>query len=134
MVPRELADALQAIGRQADATPFMMLLAAFQALLEKLEELADDPADEDRILTLPNAINSDRIFVDSIFGFGNGTTTLSRSLDHGDTFRPLLDLTPGCANRSRPACLGADHREVTPLFWSRSGSQDPLCGQRRRGL
>ena len=45
---------------------------------------------------------ADRIFVDSIFGFGNGTSTLSRSLDHGDSFRPLIDLT--CANRNRPTC------------------------------
>jgi len=30
--------------------------------------------------------------------------------------------------------LGADPCEVPPLFLSRSGSQNPLCGQRRRGF
>ncbi len=33
-----------------------------------------------------------------------------------------------------PDGLGADPREVTPLFRPRSRGQDPLCGQCRRGL
>jgi hypothetical protein len=48
-------------------------------------------------------IDPNRIFVDWPLSSRSGTGQLSRSLDGGDSFRLLYDLT--CAARSRPNCL-----------------------------
>jgi uncharacterized repeat protein (TIGR01451 family) len=48
-------------------------------------------------------INPKRIFVDWPLSSRSGIGQLTRSLDGGDSFRLLLDLT--CASRSRPNCL-----------------------------
>jgi uncharacterized repeat protein (TIGR01451 family) len=48
-------------------------------------------------------INQNRIFVDWPLSSRSGIGQLTRSLDGGDSFRLLLDLT--CASRSRPNCL-----------------------------
>jgi hypothetical protein len=51
----------------------------------------------------PGGISNNRIFVDWPLSSRSNIGQLSRSLDGGDSFRLLIDLT--CAVRSRPMCL-----------------------------
>lgn len=51
----------------------------------------------------PGRIDPNRIFVDWPLSSRSGTGQLSRSLDGGDSFRLLYDMT--CAERNRPQCL-----------------------------
>jgi len=67
--------------------------------------------------TEPGAIDPKRAYIDWPLSSRTQTGQISRSLDGGDSFRLLLDLT--CAERSRPNCMtsggGDTEQEVNPF-------------------
>ena len=99
VLPRELADRLRAVGRSANATLFMTLLAACQTLLFRYTGM------DDIVLGSPAAGRS-RVELESLVGFFVNTLVLRTSLAGDPTFRELL-------GRVRDVALEAyEHQEV----------------------
>ncbi|HEX8558226.1 MAG TPA: amino acid adenylation domain-containing protein, partial [Pyrinomonadaceae bacterium] len=82
-LPPELARALQALGREERATPFMTLLAAFKALLHLYTQ------QEDILVGSPIA-NRRRVETESLIGFFVNMLVLRTELEPRLTFRGLL--------------------------------------------
>jgi amino acid adenylation domain-containing protein len=78
-----LSAGVQRLGRELGATPFMVLLAAFQALLQR------HTAQEDLCVGTPVA-GRNRIEVEGLIGFLVNTLVLRSDLSGGPTFRSLL--------------------------------------------
>jgi amino acid adenylation domain-containing protein len=83
-LPRELAEALTALGRREGATLFMVLLAAFQALLGRLVRR------DDVVVGTPIA-GRNRREIEGLIGFFVNTLVLRVGLDGDPGVRELLE-------------------------------------------
>ena len=118
-IPRTLADSLQALGQQEQATLFMTLLAAFQTLLFRYSGQVD--------ISVGSPIaGRNRAEVEQLIGFFVNTLVLRTDLAGNPSFRELLA-------RVRTVALGAyAHQElpfeklVEELDPERSLSHSPL--------
>ncbi|QSQ25804.1 amino acid adenylation domain-containing protein [Pyxidicoccus parkwayensis] len=98
-VPRKLADALNAVGRREGATPFMVLMAAWQALLHAYS------GQEDFAVGTPVA-GRNRPEIEPLIGCFINSIALRADLSEDPTFIDLL-------GRVRRSSLGAfAHQEV----------------------
>jgi amino acid adenylation domain-containing protein len=98
-LPRGLADAVEALAREEGCTPFMVLLAAFQALLGRYA------GQEDVVVGSPVAGRT-RAETEGLIGFFVNTLALRGDLRGDPPFRALL-------GRVREATLGAfEHQEM----------------------
>jgi amino acid adenylation domain-containing protein/non-ribosomal peptide synthase protein (TIGR01720 family) len=98
-MPAELAERLQALGRGEGATPYMVLLAAFQLLLSKYS------GSDDVVVGSPVAGRTGKE-VEGLIGFFVNTLVLRTDLSGDPTFREAL-------RRVRDATLGAyEHQDV----------------------
>ncbi|REG14198.1 phosphopantetheine binding protein, partial [Archangium gephyra] len=97
--PRELQDAVKALAKKEGATPFMVLLAAFQTVLARYA------GQQDVSVGSPIA-NRTRAETEGLIGFFVNTLVLRSKLDGDTTFRELL-------GQVREVTLGAyAHQEV----------------------
>jgi amino acid adenylation domain-containing protein/non-ribosomal peptide synthase protein (TIGR01720 family) len=98
-LPAEAAGALRAVGRAADATLFMVLLAAYQALLARTAGQTD--------VTVGSPVANRRWpATEGVIGFFANTLVLRTALSGDPTFRELL-------GRVRETALGAyDHADL----------------------
>ncbi|MEV6427918.1 amino acid adenylation domain-containing protein [Nocardia sp. NPDC051463] len=95
----ELMDLVATAGRAHSATPFMVLLAGFQALVHRYT------AATDFLVSMPVTNRRDPAAEQLIGYFGN-TVLIRATLDGADTFAELLD-------RTRDCCVGAiSHQDV----------------------
>jgi amino acid adenylation domain-containing protein len=100
-LPRELSESLKALARREGATPFMLLLAAFQLLLSRYS------GQEDVVVGSPIA---GRRFgeLEGLIGFFVNTLALRSRLDDNPSFRTLL-------GRARETTLGAHAHQDVPF-------------------
>jgi len=101
VLPEALLEFLKALGRQEGSTLFMVLLAAFNALLYR------HSGQEDIVVGTPIAGRS-RTEVEGLVGFFANTLALRADLAGEPTFRELLQ-------RTREACLGAYTHQDLPF-------------------
>ncbi|HEV7517044.1 MAG TPA: condensation domain-containing protein, partial [Thermoanaerobaculia bacterium] len=100
-LPGRLANALKALARQAGATPFMAVLAAFKALLLRL-------TGQTKVLVgSPNA-NRNRVEIEPLFGFFLTQLVFATDGAGNPTFGELL-------GRVRQAALGAYTHQDLPF-------------------
>ncbi|MBV9787371.1 MAG: AMP-binding protein, partial [Chloroflexi bacterium] len=85
-LPEQLTSALAALGQGEDATPFMVLLAAFNLLLGRYSR------QDDLIVGSPIA-NRDRSAFENLMGYFVNTLLLRGDLSGNPTFRELLRRT-----------------------------------------
>ncbi len=118
-LPRELAEALRAAGREAGATVFMAVLAAFAALLHR------DTGQEKLVLGANNA-NRNRPEIEPVIGCFLTQVPFAIDLSGDPTFRELLA-------RVRRSALGAYAHQDLPfgklveaLHLERDPSRPPL--------
>jgi len=95
------AQALESLGRQAGATPFMVMLAAFQTLLWRYTGQTDIPVGS------PVA-NRPRPELDGLIGCFVNTVVLRADLSADPTFRQLI-------TQVRRTCLEAYSRQEVPF-------------------
>jgi amino acid adenylation domain-containing protein len=100
-VPPELAAASRAFGRAEGATPFMVLAAAFDALLNRY-------SGQDDLLVGTPVANRNRAEVEGLIGLFVNTAVLRVDLGGDPDARALL-------GRVRQACLGAARHEEMPF-------------------
>ncbi len=100
-LPDGLAEAVRTLGRQHGCTPFMVLLAAFQALLSRYS------GQDDFCVGSPIA-GRDRPEVKGLVGFFVNTLVLRADLSGNPTFAELL-------GRVRETCLGAYAHQELPF-------------------
>ncbi len=93
--------ALRELGRREGATPFIVLLAAFQALLARWS------GQDDVSVGTPTA-GRDRVETEGLIGFFVNTLVLRTDLSGGPSFRALL-------GRAREAVLGAFAHQDVPF-------------------
>ncbi|HEU4511197.1 MAG TPA: amino acid adenylation domain-containing protein [Pyrinomonadaceae bacterium] len=96
-----LSERLKAVSRQADVTPFMVLLAAFQILLSR------QTGQDDIVVGTPTAGRNHRS-IESLIGIFLNTLVLRTGLSGNPTFRELLA-------RVREVCLGAYAHQEMPF-------------------
>ncbi|WNG57633.1 AMP-binding protein [Archangium gephyra] len=97
--PRELQDAVKSLAQREGATPFMVLLAAFQTVLSRY-------AGQDDVSVGSAIANRTRAETEGLIGFFVNTLVLRTKLDGNATFRELL-------RQVREVTLGAyAHQEV----------------------
>jgi amino acid adenylation domain-containing protein len=101
VLPPELLARLHAFSREADATLFMALLLAYQALLGRYS------GQEDVLVGTPIA-NRNRIETEPLIGFFANTLVMRGDLAGGVTFRQALA-------RVREVCLGAFAHQDLPF-------------------
>jgi amino acid adenylation domain-containing protein len=116
---RSLSEAIKALSRREGATPFMTLLAAFQALLGR-------HAGQDDVVVGTPIANRAQAELEGLIGFFVNTLVLRGDLSGNPTFRELL-------SQVRQAALGAyDHQDlpfeklVEELQPQRDVSRNPL--------
>ncbi|AKQ66394.1 hypothetical protein A176_003306 [Myxococcus hansupus] len=97
----ELSDAVRALGQQEGATPFMLLLAAFQAVLARYS------GQEDVCVGSPIAGRT-RAETEGLIGFFVNTLVLRTRLDGNPSFRELIA-------RVREVTLGAYAHQDVPF-------------------
>ncbi|HEV7518440.1 MAG TPA: amino acid adenylation domain-containing protein, partial [Thermoanaerobaculia bacterium] len=119
-LPRETAAGLAALARAAEATPFMLLLAGFSALLARYTR------QEDLLVGAPVANRTHRE-IEGLIGFFVNTLALRTELAGRPPFRELV-------GRVREMALGAYahqdlpfERLVEELQPARDLSRSPLC-------
>ncbi|MDN7721428.1 condensation domain-containing protein, partial [Burkholderia gladioli] len=100
-VPAELAQAVKARAQQQSATPFMLLLAAFQALLHRYT------GQDDIRVGVPVA-NRNRVETERLIGLFVNTQVMRASFDGDETLGMLLD-------RLRTATVGAQAHQDLPF-------------------
>jgi amino acid adenylation domain-containing protein len=117
--PEKLGARLNALGRESGATPFMVLLAAFDVLLHRYTGRTDI------VVGTPTA-GRNRREVENLIGFFINTLVLRTDLSGDPTFRELLV-------RVRDAALGAQANQELPfeklveeLHPQRDMSRNPL--------
>jgi non-ribosomal peptide synthetase component F len=101
VVPPALADATHALARREGGTLYMVLLAAFQALLSRYS------GQEDLCVGTPIA-GRDRAETEGLIGFFVNTLVLRADLSGDPTFAELLA-------RAREVCLGAYAHQDLPF-------------------
>jgi amino acid adenylation domain-containing protein len=98
-IPKRVGDAVKALGLQEGATPFMILLAAFQTLLFRYT------GQDDVVVGSPIA-GRNHLDLEGIIGYFSNTLALRTSLSGDPSFRKLLQ-------RVRETALQAyDHQEM----------------------
>ncbi len=100
-VPHSVAERLKQLGRQQDATLFMVLLAAFNILLSRYS------GQDDHCVGTPVA-NRNRLEIEGLIGFFVNTLVLRTDLSGNPTFRELL-------GRVKEVCLGAQAHQDLPF-------------------
>ncbi|HEY4575612.1 MAG TPA: condensation domain-containing protein, partial [Thermoanaerobaculia bacterium] len=100
-LPPALAAGLRALARRQGWTPFMVLLAAFDALLARLTD------QRDLVVGVPVA-NRNRLETEGVIGFFTNTLALRLDLAGDPSFRAL-------ARRARAAALAAYAHQDLPL-------------------
>lgn len=100
-MPLALADALETLARQENATPFMVFLAGFSALLQRVT------GQRDVIVGTPIA-NRTRAEVEPLIGCFANTLALRTKVSPGISFRELL-------RRVRQTCLDAYAHQSLPF-------------------
>jgi len=117
--PRQLLDALKALGRQERVTLYMVLLAAFKTLLHRFT------GETDVVVGTPVS-SRNRVELTDVIGFFVNTLVLRTNLDGNPTFRELL-------GRIRRVSLAGYARQEVPfdrvvshLGLPRSRSHAPL--------
>jgi amino acid adenylation domain-containing protein len=99
LLPQALVEAVEALGRREGVTPYMVLLAAFGALLQRRS------GQDDLVVGSVDA-GRDRVELEGLIGFFVHTLALRLRLDGDPTGRALL-------GRVREVTLGAHaHREL----------------------
>ena len=118
-LPRELLERLRVLARREGATPYMVLLAAWQALLAKYAGSTD-------VVVGSPAAGRESWQVQGLIGFFVNTLVLRTDLSRDPSFREVL-------RRAREATLGAyEHQDlpfeklVAELCPERSTSHSPL--------
>ncbi len=101
VLPAELAERVHALARREGATPFMALLAAFQALLARY-------ARQDEVVVGSPIAGRTRVEVEGTIGNFVNALPLRADLSDDPSFRALL-------GRVREATLGAYHHQDVPL-------------------
>lgn len=101
IVPMPLADALRELGRSEDATLFMILLAAFKALLYHYTGQQD-------IAIGTVVANRNRAELEGLIGFFVNTLVLRSDLSGDPSFRSIL-------RRVRTVCIGAYAHQDLPF-------------------
>ncbi|HKV13155.1 MAG TPA: amino acid adenylation domain-containing protein [Thermoanaerobaculia bacterium] len=101
VLPRPLAESLEALARRSDATLFMVLLAAFRALLHRYT------GEEDVVVGSPIA-NRNRVEIEPLIGFFVNTLALRGRVDGETAFRELV-------GRERETALGAYAHQDLPF-------------------
>ncbi|QSQ23762.1 amino acid adenylation domain-containing protein [Pyxidicoccus parkwayensis] len=86
LLPRSLADALEALSKREGATLFMTLMAAFQALLHRYSGQTD-------ILVGTDVANRDHAETESLIGFFVNQLVMRLRLGDNPSFRQLLAQT-----------------------------------------
>jgi non-ribosomal peptide synthetase component F len=99
--PPELARGIDALARRSGVTRFIVVLAAFQALLARY-------TGQERITVGSPIANRNRMEVEKIIGFLANTIVLSTDLAGDPPFRELLD-------RARETALGAYAHQDVPF-------------------
>jgi amino acid adenylation domain-containing protein len=98
-VAEEVGDRLKILGQQEDATPFMVLLAAFAALLSRYSGQQD-------IVVGTHVAGRQRVELEQLIGFFVNTLVLRLDVRGDVSFRELV-------RRAREVCLGAySHQDV----------------------
>ncbi len=100
-IPAEVAEALERVGRQQGATPFMTLLAGYVVLLHRYS------GQPEVVLGAPVA-GRDAPDLDRVIGLFVNRLVLRVDAGGNPTFRELLD-------RVRQVCLGAFAHQLTPF-------------------
>ena len=100
-LPEPLTGSLKALGRQGDATPFMVLLAAFQMLLWRYTGSED-------ILVASMAAGRNWVETERLIGLFLNSFVLRTNLSSNPTFRELL-------GRVRETCRGAYSHQDLPF-------------------
>ncbi len=100
-LPKDVADGVRGLCQREGVTPFMALLAAFQALLSRYS------GQDDIVVGSPIA-NRTRGELEGIVGFFVNTLVLRTDLSGDPTFRELL-------RRSKETTLGAYAHQDTPF-------------------
>ncbi|MFP2930363.1 amino acid adenylation domain-containing protein, partial [Pyxidicoccus sp. 3LG] len=100
-LPRELTEALEALGQREGATPFMVLLAAWQLVLSRYS------GQDDLCVGSPIAGRT-RAETEGLIGFFVNTLVLRTRLGGASTFRELL-------GRVREVALGAYAHQDVPF-------------------
>ncbi|HEY7426696.1 MAG TPA: condensation domain-containing protein, partial [Gemmataceae bacterium] len=100
-LPAGLAEAVRAMGRQYGCTPFMVLLATFQALLSRY-------SGQDDLCVGSTIAGRDRLEVEGLVGFFANTLVLRGDLSGNPSFAELL-------SRVRETCLGAYAHQELPF-------------------
>ena len=98
---KDLGEALRQVALAHDATPFMLLLAAFQALLQRYT------GQSDLRIGVPNA-NRPRLETQGLIGFFINTQVLRGQVDSRQSFAALLA-------QAREATLGAQAHQDLPF-------------------
>ncbi|WP_330233070.1 amino acid adenylation domain-containing protein [Nocardia sp. NBC_00508] len=89
-LPQELLDRVAVVGRDHSATPFMVLLAAFQALIHRYT------AATDFLVAVPVTDRRGRD-AEALIGYFGNTLPLRAELDPAETFAGLVDATRDAA-------------------------------------
>ena len=98
-VPRPVSEALAQIGRDLQATRFMVLAAAFRILLYRYTRQAD-------VLIGTPVVSRGRPGLDQLIGYFGNTLLLRNPIERGDAYRDVLA-------RERDAALEAfDHQDL----------------------
>ncbi|MFD0365990.1 amino acid adenylation domain-containing protein [Nocardia sp. GCM10030253] len=98
-LPPELMDLVTAAGREHSATPFMVLLAGFQALVHRYT------AATDFLVSMP-VTNRRDAGAEALIGYFGNAVLIRATPEGGDTFAAVLD-------RTRDSCVGAfTHQDV----------------------
>ena len=106
-ISKGLSDKLKALGRQEEATLFMVLMATFNLLLHR------HTGKDDFVVGTPIA-NRNRLETEGLIGFFANTLVLRTNLAGNPTFRELV-------RRVREVCLDAYVYQDLPLnAWSRN--------------
>jgi amino acid adenylation domain-containing protein/FkbM family methyltransferase len=99
VLPAGAVEAVQTLSRQAEATPFMVLLAAFQTLLHRWSGMDD-------VLVGSPVANRGRVEIEGLIGMFINTLVFRLSVREGESFLAAL-------GRVRTATLaGHDHQDL----------------------
>ncbi|WP_068273905.1 non-ribosomal peptide synthetase [Aldersonia kunmingensis] len=98
-LPPELMQLVAAVGREHAATPYMVLLAGFQALVHRYT------AATDFLISMP-VTNRSVASAQALIGYFGNSLLIRARVDGADTFDALLD-------RTRDSCVGAfTHQDI----------------------